>query len=60
MGCAVVPSIACLYMTSLENSFILNPEHNPYFSCMVLYKWYIDDYIIIIDNDAILIHFSSG
>lgn len=43
MGSSFAPSIANLFMTSLENNFILNADVNPFFQQMVLFYRFIDD-----------------
>lgn len=43
MGSPFVPSLANLFMTNFENRTILNQEHDPYFSSILVYFRFIDD-----------------
>lgn len=47
MGCAPEPAITNLFMSWLEEKYILNPNVNPFFHHMSNYAHFIDDLILI-------------
>lgn len=47
MGSSFAPRITNLFMARLEETFILNKEHNPYFNSIFLFLRYIDDYFCV-------------
>lgn len=59
MGSPAAPSIAKLFMATLEPSHICNPEIIPYYSHISYYSWYIDNVILLYDNKDSLVEFSE-
>lgn len=47
MGSPIAPSIANLYMASLEEQYVLNSEANPLLEDLIMVKRFLDDYVII-------------
>lgn len=57
MGHVCVPGIANLFMEQLELDFVDKAETNPFYGQIVLWKWYIDDILVLFKGAAYLVDF---
>uniref|UniRef100_A0A803TIM4 Reverse transcriptase domain-containing protein n=1 Tax=Anolis carolinensis TaxID=28377 RepID=A0A803TIM4_ANOCA len=59
MGSPLAPSIANLFMAHLENTILLNPSLNMYYSNIIYYGRFIDDIFIVFKTTEAAVGFSN-
>lgn len=54
MDCTAVPSLANMFMATLEYKFIYNPSNNPYFSDITVFRRCIDDLFFVLRSEVVV------